>query len=98
MITGIMVLVLVASLIITFFILGVLFLIGTFNARAMAAANKLAQTLLVIFKFLARPLKAPLETFKTIKNGSSKKRKQLGKLFLKKPLKILRFLNRKNGQ
>jgi hypothetical protein len=98
MIAGITTLVILVSLVITFFILGVLFLIGTFNNRAMAAANKLAKALLVIFRFISNLVRTPFKTHRSIKNSSKKKRKKLKKLFFKKPLKILRFLNRKNGQ
>ncbi len=89
--------VLLTILAITLLILGTLFLVGTFNTRGQIAAEKLRNILIAIFKFLFSIIKMPIKTWHFIKNSSNKKKLKLLSLFLRAPIRLIRFLNHKNG-
>jgi len=87
----------VAAIAISLMVLGVLFIIGYFNNRAERAAEKLRKALIAIFKFIWGIIRMPFQTAKYLNNLNGKKRKKLISIFSQRPIRVIKFLNHKNG-
>jgi len=97
MVTLIIISIIVTIIAIALMVLGTMYIIGYFNARAEKAAAKLRKTLVAIFKFVSAIVRMPIKTGRYIQNLSWQKRKKFLALFYQRPIRMIKFLNHKNG-